>query len=127
MTVDAHMIEKPEDSYKINDLSPTKIGMTHCLGLDSLCRAERSLFALKPCNGLPRYAFIKIDTEPKPLFLDFDNPLSFDGISNALKNAGHAKFSEMRPCPDELWLEEERGRFCCEIRTTFSTCETPAT
>jgi hypothetical protein len=78
-------------------------------------------------HGLPRYAFIKIDTEPKPLFLDFDNPLSFDGISNALKNAGHAKFSEMRPCPDELWLEEERGRFCCEIRTTFSTCETPAT
>ena len=74
-------------------------------------------------HGLPRYAFIKIDIEPKPLFLDFDNPLSFDGISNALKNAGHAKFSEMRPCPDELWLEEERGRFCCEIRTTFSTCE----
>jgi hypothetical protein len=74
-------------------------------------------------NGLPRYAFVKIDTEPKPLFLDFDNPLSFDGITNALKNAGHVKFSEMRPCPDELWLEEVRGRFCCEIRTTFSTCE----
>lgn len=76
-------------------------------------------------NGLPRYAFVKIDTEPKPLFLDFDNPLSFDGITNALKNAGHVKFSEMRPCPDELWLEEMRGRFCCEIRTTFSTCEAP--
>ncbi|MDD1150978.1 lantibiotic dehydratase family protein [Pseudomonas sp. TNT2022 ID357] len=78
-------------------------------------------------HGLPRYAFVKIDTEPKPLFLDFDNPLSFDGISNALKNAGHVKFSEMRPCPDELWLEEARGRFCCEIRTTFSTCEALAT
>ncbi|RMV63310.1 hypothetical protein ALP06_200265 [Pseudomonas coronafaciens pv. atropurpurea] len=78
-------------------------------------------------HGLPRYAFVKIDTEPKPLFLDFDNPLSFDGITNALKNAGHAKFSEMRPCPDELWLEEERGRFCCEIRTTFSTGEALAT
>ena len=74
-------------------------------------------------HGLPRYAFVKIDTEPKPLFLDFDNPLSFDGITNALKNAGQVKFSEMRPRPDELWLEEERGRFCCEIRTTFSTCE----
>jgi hypothetical protein len=74
-------------------------------------------------RGLPRYAFVKIDTEPKPLFLDFDNPLSFDGITNALKNAGQVKFSEMRPRPDELWLEEERGRFCCEIRTTFSTCE----
>lgn len=72
-------------------------------------------------HGLPRYAFVKIDTEPKPLFLDFDNPLSFDGITNALKSAGHVKFTEMRPCPDELWLEEVRGRFCCEIRTTFST------
>jgi hypothetical protein len=78
-------------------------------------------------HGLPRYAFVKIDTEPKPLFVDFDNPLSLDGITNALKNAVHVKFSEMRPCPDELWLEEERGRFCCEIRTTFSTCEALAT
>ena len=74
-------------------------------------------------QGLPRYAFIKIDTEPKPLFLDFDNPLSLDGISNALQSAGQVKFSEMRPCPDELWLEQARGRFCCEIRTTFSTCK----
>ncbi|MGX0891235.1 hypothetical protein AB7M22_003243 [Pseudomonas sp. ADAK2 TE3594] len=74
-------------------------------------------------HGLPRYAFIKIDSEPKPLFLDFDNPLSFDGVTNALKNAGQVKFSEMRPSPDELWLEEKRGRFCCEIRTTFSTGE----
>ena len=74
-------------------------------------------------QGLPRYAFIKIDSEPKPLFLDFDNPLSLDGISNALQSAGQVKFSEMRPCPDELWLEQARGRFCCEIRTTFSTCK----
>ena len=72
-------------------------------------------------QGLPRYAFIKIDSEPKPLFLDFDNPLSLDGISNALQSASQVKFSEMRPCPEELWLAQARGRFCCEIRTTFST------
>lgn len=72
-------------------------------------------------QGLPRYAFIKIDSEPKPLFLDFDNPLSLDGISNALLSASQVKFSEMRPCPEELWLAQARGRFCCEIRTTFST------
>ncbi|MQT32969.1 lantibiotic dehydratase [Pseudomonas helleri] len=78
-------------------------------------------------QGLPRYAFIKIDTEPKPLFLDFDNPLSLDGIINALKSAGHVKFSEMRPGPDELWLEDARGRFCCEIRTTFSINKALAT
>lgn len=72
-------------------------------------------------QGLPRYAFIKIDSEPKPLFLDFDNPLSLDGISNALQSASQVKFSEMRPCLEELWLAQARGRFCCEIRTTFST------
>jgi hypothetical protein len=70
-------------------------------------------------QGLPRYAFIKIDSEPKPIFLDFDNPLSLDGISTALQSAKQVKFSEMRPCPEELWLEQARGRFCCEIRTTF--------
>jgi len=74
-------------------------------------------------QGLPRYAFIKIDSEPKPIFLDFDNPLSLDGISNSLQSAGQVKFSEMRPCPEELWLEQARGRFCCEIRTTFSTLQ----
>ncbi|MFJ4143709.1 lantibiotic dehydratase [Pseudomonas sp. NPDC089734] len=71
-------------------------------------------------HGLPRYVFAKIDIEPKPIFIDFDNPLSFDGVSNSMKKAGHVKFSEMCPSPDELWLEEERGRFCCEIRTTFT-------
>ncbi|MCV4341494.1 lantibiotic dehydratase family protein [Pseudomonas capsici] len=72
-------------------------------------------------HGLPRYVFAKIDIEPKPIFIDFDNPLSFDGVSNSMKKATHVKFSEMCPSPDELWLEEARGRFCCEIRTTFTS------
>lgn len=72
-------------------------------------------------HGLPRYVFAKIDIEPKPIFIDFDNPLSFDGVSNSMKKAGHVKFSEMCPSPDALWLEEDRGRFCCEIRTTFTS------
>ncbi|RMR09840.1 lantibiotic dehydratase [Pseudomonas syringae group genomosp. 3] len=70
-------------------------------------------------HGLPRYVFAKIDIEPKPIFIDFDNPLSIDGVSNSMKKAGHVKFSEMCPAPDQLWLEEARGHFCCEIRTTF--------
>lgn len=77
-------------------------------------------------QGLPRYVFVKIDTEPKPQFIDFENPLSLDGIINALKDARQVKFSEMRPDPEQLWLEEARGRFCCEIRTTFS-CNEDAT
>ncbi|MHA1066989.1 lantibiotic dehydratase [Enterobacter ludwigii] len=71
-------------------------------------------------NQLPRWIFVKCDSEPKPLFVDFDNPLSLDALATALKKAKTINVSEMLPAPDALWLEDQRGRVCCEIRTTFS-------
>jgi hypothetical protein len=71
-------------------------------------------------QALPRWVFIKCDSEPKPLFIDFDNPLSLDTLATALKKARVIHVSEMLPTPDELWLNDTRGRVCCEIRTTFS-------
>lgn len=74
-------------------------------------------------HGLPRWVFIKCDSEPKPLFVDFQNPLSFNTMTTALKKATIIMVSEMLPGPDGLWLNDARGRVCCEIRTTFSTSE----
>lgn len=71
-------------------------------------------------QALPRWVFIKCDSEPKPLFIDFDNPLSLDALATALKKARVIQVSEMLPTPDELWFNDARGRVCCEIRTTFS-------
>ncbi|CAI1914261.1 Lantibiotic dehydratase, C terminus [Serratia ficaria] len=71
-------------------------------------------------QALPRWVFIKCDSEPKPLFIDFDNPLSLDALATALKKARVIQVSEMLPTPDEPWFNDARGRVCCEIRTTFS-------
>jgi hypothetical protein len=71
-------------------------------------------------QGLPRWVFIKCDSEPKPLFVDFENPLSLDVLATALKKAQTIQISEMLPAPDGLWMKDARGRVCCEVRTTFS-------
>lgn len=70
---------------------------------------------------LPRYGFFKASGEPKPVFIDFLNPLAVDCFVRSLVRAGEVLVSEMRPGPDELWLEDSRGRFTCELRTTW-TC-----
>lgn len=72
-------------------------------------------------QDLPRWVFIKCDSEPKPLFVDFENPLSLDALTTTLKKANVIQVSEMLPAPDGLWLHDARGRVCCEVRTTFST------
>ena len=36
------------------------------------------------------------------------------------------RFSEMRPAPDELWLVDDRGRYCAEFRTSYVGDRVPA-
>jgi hypothetical protein len=72
-------------------------------------------------QGLPRWTFIKCDSEPKPLFVDFENPLALEVLATTLKKAQAIQISEMLPAPDGLWMKDARGRVCCEVRTTFST------
>ena len=69
---------------------------------------------------LPRYGFFRASGEPKPVFIDFLNPLAVDFFVRSLARAGEVLVSEMRPGPDELWLEDSRGRFTCEFRTTWT-------
>lgn len=71
-------------------------------------------------HELPRWVFIKCDSEPKPLFIDFENPLSLDVLATALKKSHLISVSEMLPTPDDLWMNDSRGSVCCEVRTTFS-------
>jgi len=72
-------------------------------------------------HDLPLRVFIKCDSEPKPLFVDFDNPLSLDALMTALKKAKVSLVSEMLPAPEALWFNDARGRVCCEVRSTFSS------
>ncbi|MCR4471355.1 lantibiotic dehydratase family protein [Burkholderia sp. SCN-KJ] len=69
-------------------------------------------------TGLPRYVFMKCASEPKPVFVDFRNPFAIDLLARWARKGEPIAFSEMRPAGDELWLADERGRYCSEFRTS---------
>jgi hypothetical protein len=68
--------------------------------------------------GLPRHAFAKCESEPKPVHVDFCNPFALDLLASLARKKEPMRFSEMRPAPDELWLLDDRGRYCAEFRTS---------
>lgn len=68
--------------------------------------------------GLPRHVFVKCDSEPKPVYVDFCNPLALDLLASLAKKREPMRLTEMRPAPDELWLVDDRGRYCAEFRTS---------
>lgn len=70
-------------------------------------------------QGMPRWVFLASDREPKPVFVDFQSPMALDLFYKLAQQATRARVSEMRPSPEELWLQDERGSFTCELRTTF--------
>ncbi|WP_437581657.1 lantibiotic dehydratase [Sorangium sp. So ce887] len=75
--------------------------------------------------GLPRWVFVKCPGEPKPIYVDFENPLAVDLFYKQARQADDVTISEMRPGPDELWLADERGAFTSELRTSFTTQGSP--
>lgn len=75
--------------------------------------------------GLPRHVFVKSESEPKPVYVDFCNPLALDLLAGLAKKKEAMRFSEMRPAPDELWLADGRGRYCSEFRTSCGGAAAP--
>jgi len=67
---------------------------------------------------MPRFVFVKVAGEPKPIYVDFHNPFALDLLANLARGGAAMRVSEMRPHPGELWLRDERGRYCCEFRTS---------
>ncbi|HEX4061902.1 MAG TPA: hypothetical protein VHY58_12875 [Streptosporangiaceae bacterium] len=70
--------------------------------------------------GLPRFAFFITDVEPKPMWLDFESPVSVANFSHSLRTATHVTLSEMLPRPDQLWLTTQSGVHVSEIRILFT-------
>ncbi|GIG86261.1 hypothetical protein [Plantactinospora endophytica] len=67
--------------------------------------------------GMPRQVFFLTDTEPKPMWLDFESALSVANLSHALSRARTVTFTEMLPPAEELWLRVPDGTLVSEIRT----------
>lgn len=80
----------------------------------------RSLANWATVHRLPRHCFFKAAGEPKPMYLDWRNPLAVDAFARMATRSGSVWITEMSPGPDELWLRDGAGRrYCAELRTSF--------
>lgn len=68
---------------------------------------------------LSRFVFAVIPGEPKPIYVDFQNPLSVDALIKHCKSAPTFSLSEMLPERDELLFSDPRGSFTAEFRMSF--------
>lgn len=69
--------------------------------------------------GLPRWIFAKLPGQPKPVFVDGDNPLlirQLTKMANAEDPAAVVQFSEMLPGGDRLWYSTPDGPHTSELR-----------
>lgn len=88
-------------------------------------RDERFLAARRwaAVHRMPRWLFVRIPGEAKPLYLDFDSPITIDQIARKIRNqpafpaGGHIALIEMLPPHGEHWLPDADGRlYSCELR-----------
>jgi hypothetical protein len=74
----------------------------------------------RAARSLPRFIFIKVPTEKKPIFLDLDNPAFGDLFARQMGRAESVAIQEMLPDPADSWLEDAAGeRYACELRLVF--------
>ncbi len=74
--------------------------------------------------GMPRWVFVRIPSEGKPIYLDFESPLSVDILARRVRNqqplpsgSRQITVTEMLPAHGQHWLTDARGnRYGCELR-----------
>jgi hypothetical protein len=68
-------------------------------------------------RGLPRFTFVLVPGEAKPVFVDFESPALVRQLWRLLRGrSGTVQITEMLPGPDQLWLDNGTGRLCSELR-----------
>lgn len=75
-------------------------------------------------HEMPRFVFVKVATEPKPCFVDFESPMYVEMFLKMVRQdmredpgAISLAITEMLPTPDRLWLQDSAGeRYTSELR-----------
>ncbi|HYP25134.1 MAG TPA: lantibiotic dehydratase, partial [Blastocatellia bacterium] len=75
-------------------------------------------------HSLPRFIFVKVPVEIKPLFVDLDSPVLVNLFAKMVRQAGEKDspdavitVTEMLPGPDQVWLPDGEGnRYTSELR-----------
>ncbi|GGS24739.1 lantibiotic dehydratase [Actinokineospora fastidiosa] len=79
----------------------------------------RALRAWAGEHGLPRRAFFRVDTEPKPVYLDWASPIAVDTFAKLARSATALRVTEFSPRPDRLWFADDLGVHTSELRMTY--------
>ncbi len=66
-------------------------------------------------RGIPRHVFVHTAADPKPFYADLESPLFVDLLRRALGEESTLHLTEMLPGPDEMWVEDGRGRYATEL------------
>lgn len=84
--------------------------------------AEASLRALRRLAGdaFPRFTFVSLDSEPKPLCFDRESPLAVELLIRLARDHERLVFHEMLPGPTELWMRGTDGLHTSELRLVFA-------
>jgi hypothetical protein len=89
------------------------------LGGVSKVRAERFLAVRRwaHTHGMPRFVFVKVPSEMKAIYVDFDSPIYVDELVGLARRSEKMTVSEMLPSFDQLWLSDaDGGRYTSELR-----------
>jgi len=71
-------------------------------------------------NGeLPRFCYVKGGDAPKPLLVDFADPISAELFLWMARNEANLSLTEMLPDADSLWLKGPAGDYTSELRTVY--------
>ncbi|UCH94939.1 MAG: lantibiotic dehydratase [Candidatus Aminicenantes bacterium] len=66
---------------------------------------------------LPGYVFARIEDEPKPIFVDFDNYFLLHAFYRKWqKHKKSVTITEAYPRVEKAWLSDEKGHYFCELR-----------
>lgn len=71
-------------------------------------------------GGWPRFVFMRSSKERKPYLIDTASPFALDLLSHLAREAERLSVEEMYPAPEQLWLQDARGRYTCELRMQFT-------
>lgn len=80
-------------------------------------RAYIAMQKFRRRHGLPRHVFLRVPSEQKPVYLDLENSYAVDLLQHLAGKNRTVTFGEMLPSPDQLWLRDQNGIYCSELRT----------
>lgn len=81
---------------------------------------QRLAWRIKHEHGLPDRVFVRFAEEPKPIFVDFRNPLLVEMFVKGMQSSEHrVRVTEMLPAPGNMWLDHGLGEHTNEFRIGF--------